>query len=139
MSTPYEGFDTLIGLRLVSVTADEVVGTLEVTPALHQPYGLLHGGVMCSIVETLGSVGGAAWFGDRGQVVGSNNSTHLLRAVREGILTATATPVHRGRSQQLWTVDVRDEQPRLVGQGQLRLANLPADPAPASSDPAPAS
>lgn len=124
-SYAYDGFDSLIGLTLTSVTADEVVATLEVRPPLLQPYGLLHGGVLCSVVETLGSVGGATWFGERGQVVGTSNHTNFLRAVREGVLTAVATPIHRGRSQQLWTVDVRDEQARLVAKGELRVANLP--------------
>ena len=78
----YEGFDRTIGLQITSAGADEVTATIEVTPALLQPYGLLHGGVLCSVVETLGSVGGAVWFGDRGNVVGVNNSTHFLRAVR---------------------------------------------------------
>lgn len=123
-SSPYDGFDRLLGLTLTSVTADEVVATLEVRPPLLQPYGLLHGGVLCSVVETLGSVGGATWFGDRGHVVGTSNHTNFLRAVREGVLTAVATPVHRGRTQQLWTVDVRDEQQRLVAKGELRVANL---------------
>jgi uncharacterized protein (TIGR00369 family) len=57
-------------------------------------------------------------------VVGVNNSTDFLRAVTEGRLTATATPVHRGRSQQLWQVAVTDEQDRLVARGQVRLQNL---------------
>jgi len=125
----YGGFDALIGLEITSVTGDEVRAVLPVRPELHQPYGLLHGGVLCSIVETLGSVGGAAWFGDRGKVVGTANHTNLLRAVREGTLTAVATPVHRGRSQQLWSVEVRDEQDRLVAQGELRVANLAAEQA----------
>ena len=55
-----QGFDQLIGLDITSAGADEVRATLVVTPELLQPYGLLHGGVLCSIVETLGSVGGAA-------------------------------------------------------------------------------
>ena len=121
----YEGFDKTIGLQITSATADEVVATIEVTPALLQPYGLLHGGVLCSVVETLGSVGGAVWFGDRGNVVGVNNSTHFLRAVREGTLTAVARPVHRGASQQLWRVEIRDAQEQLVATGDLRVANLP--------------
>jgi 1,4-dihydroxy-2-naphthoyl-CoA hydrolase len=123
-SFAYDGFDTLLGLQIVSATEDEVVGRLEVRPELLQPYGLLHGGVLCSVVETLGSVAGATWFGDRGTVVGTSNHTNFLRAVREGVLTATATPIHRGRTQQLWTVDVRDEQDRLVAKGELRVANL---------------
>lgn len=120
----YDGFDKHLGLEIVSATQDEVVGRFEITPQLLQPYGLLHGGVLCSVVETLGSVAGAVWFGERGNVVGTSNHTNFLRAVREGVLTGTATPIHRGRSQQLWTVDIRDEQGRLVAKGELRVANL---------------
>lgn len=126
------GFDQLIGLDLTSVDADEVRATLVVTPDLLQPYGLLHGGVLCSVVETLGSVGGATWFGERGNVVGTSNHTNLLRSARDGDrLQAVATPVHRGRTSQLWSVEVRDERDKLVATGQLRVANLPAQEAPA--------
>jgi uncharacterized protein (TIGR00369 family) len=120
----YDGFDRHLGLQIRSVTADEARAVLTVRPDLLQPYGLLHGGVLCSVVETVGSVGGAAWFGDRGHVVGTSNHTNFLRGVREGTLTAVAIPIHRGRSQQLWSVDIRDEQERLVAKGELRLANL---------------
>ena len=126
-SFDYDGFDRLLGLQILSATEDEVVGRFEVRPELLQPYGLLHGGVLCSVVETVGSVAGAVWFGDRGHVVGTSNHTNFLRAVREGVLTATATPIHRGRTQQLWSVDVRDEQERLVAKGELRVANLPKE------------
>jgi uncharacterized protein (TIGR00369 family) len=78
-------------------------------------------------VESSASVGAAAWFGERGRVVGVSNSTDFFRAVTEGELTATAVPVHRGRSQQVWRVTIKDEQDRLVAQGQVRLQNL-ADP-----------
>jgi uncharacterized protein (TIGR00369 family) len=123
----YDGFDRLIGLELTSIAPDEVRASLVVTPELLQPYGLLHGGVLCSVVETLGSVGGAAWYGERGHVVGTSNHTNLLRSARDGaVLQAVATPVHRGRTQQLWTVDVRDEADRLIARGQLRVANLPS-------------
>ena len=122
----YEGFDRLIGLELSAVGPDEVRASLVVTPELLQPYGLLHGGVLCSVVETLGSAGGATWFADRGKVVGTSNHTDLLRSAHEGdVLQAVATPVHRGRTQQLWTVDVRDESDRLIARGQRRVANLP--------------
>ena len=120
----YDGFDKLIGLTVTSASQDEVTARFEVRPELLQPYGLLHGGVLCSVVETVGSVAGATWFGDRGHVVGTSNHTNFLRAVREGVLTAVATPIHRGRTQQLWSVDIRDEQERLVAKGELRVANL---------------
>jgi uncharacterized protein (TIGR00369 family) len=120
----YDGFDKVLGLELLEADGDRVTGRLSVQPHLHQPYGIVHGGVYCSVVETTASVAGALWFGDRGNVVGVSNHTDFLRAVREGVLDVEALPVHRGRTQQLWQVTVKDEQGRLVAQGQVRLANI---------------
>ena len=99
----------------------------KVRPELHQPSGILHGGVYCTVVETVGSMGGTLWLGDRGSVVGVSNQTDFLRAVREGELIAVGTPVHRGRSQQLWQVEITDAEGRLVSRGQVRLQNLTRD------------
>lgn len=119
---PVSGFDALVGLSFDEVTKDGVTASFEVHPGLHQPYGILHGGVLCSVVESVGSVSGAAWYG--GAVVGTSNHTNFLRATRSGRLTARSTPLHRGKTQQLWDVDITDEQGLLVAKGQLRLANL---------------
>ena len=114
-----------LGLELVEMSGDRVVATWEALPKLHQPYGIVHGGVHCSVVETLASIAGALWLGDRGQVVGVNNNTDFFRAVTDGGLTSTATPLHRGRSQQLWVVEtVTDADGRLAARGQVRLQNL---------------
>ncbi|WP_018253080.1 PaaI family thioesterase [Salinispora mooreana] len=121
---PNDGFVTLLGLSYDEVGADRVVLRWQVRPELHQPYGIQHGGVYCSVVETAASFGGAAWLGDRGRVVGVSNQTDFLRAVRSGELTAVGTPVHRGRSQQLWQVEITDGDDRLVARGQVRLQNL---------------
>jgi 1,4-dihydroxy-2-naphthoyl-CoA hydrolase len=118
------GFDGVVGLQLLTADGDRVTARLPIAAHLHQPYGIVHGGVYCSAVETTASVGGALWFGDRGHVVGVSNHTNFLRAVREGVLDVEATPVHRGRTQQLWQVTVRDEQDRLVARGEVRLANI---------------
>jgi uncharacterized protein (TIGR00369 family) len=120
-------FVEFLGLEFTEATGDRVVATWAVRPDLHQPFGILHGGVHCSVVETLASVGGALWFGERGQVVGVNNSTDFLRATRDGALTSTGTPVHRGRSQQLWLVETVDDDGRMVARGQVRLQNLPTE------------
>ncbi|GAB3059982.1 PaaI family thioesterase [Micromonospora schwarzwaldensis] len=120
------GFVALLGLELDEVSADRVVIRWRVRPELHQPYGIQHGGVYCSVVETAASVGGSLWLGDRGRVVGVSNQTDFLRAVRDGELTAVGTPVHRGRSQQLWLVEITDGDARLVARGQVRLQNLTA-------------
>lgn len=121
---PTSGFDATIGLEYTEVTPDRVRAQWTVTPTLHQPAGIQHGGVYCSVVESVASVAGTAWIGDRGHVVGVNNNTDFLRATREGTLTAEGTPVHRGRTQQLWKVCITDEQGKLVAQGQVRLANI---------------
>ncbi|GAB3340114.1 PaaI family thioesterase [Micromonospora halotolerans] len=118
------GFVALLGLKFDEVSGDRVVIRWQVRPELHQPYGIQHGGVYCSVVETAASIGGALWLGDKGKVVGVSNQTDFLRAVRDGELTAVGTPIHRGRSQQLWLVEITDEGGRLVSRGQVRLQNL---------------
>ena len=79
------------------------------------------------MIETLASVGAAMWMGERGKVVGVNNNTDFYRAVREGTLTSTATPLHRGRSQQVWLVETVDEDGKVAARGQVRLQNLYPD------------
>lgn len=99
-----------------------------VTPGLHQPMGIVHGGVWCSMVESLASVSAFLWLTENGggNVVGVNNNTDFLRAVTEGAVFGTSEPIHRGRRQQLWLVTIRDESERLVARGQVRLQNLEA-------------
>lgn len=117
-------FNESLGLRLTRADGDEVSVTWTASTAMHQPHGIVHGGVHCSVVETLASVGAALWLGDRGRVVGVSNSTDFFRAVSEGDLSSVGRPIHRGRSQQVWVVETRDDQDRLVARGQVRLQNL---------------
>ncbi|MEU4681491.1 PaaI family thioesterase [Micromonospora sp. NPDC023737] len=124
MPDPTGGFVALLGLKFDEVSGDRVVIRWQVRPELHQPFGIQHGGVYCSVVETAASVGASVWLGDRGTVVGVSNQTDFLRAVRDGELTAVGTPIHRGRSQQLWQVEITDGDERLVARGQVRLQNL---------------
>ena len=122
------GFIKLVGLRIEQASGDRVVLTCPVTPDLHQPFGLVHGGVYATLAETAASVAGALWFGDRGKVVGVSNHTDFLRAVRSGELRAEATPLSRGRTTQLWQVEVADEQGRLIAHAKVRLQNLSEAP-----------
>jgi 1,4-dihydroxy-2-naphthoyl-CoA hydrolase len=118
---PYAKF---LGLEIDSADGDEVTAHWTVRPDLLQPYGIVHGGVHCSVVETLASLGAALWLDDRGKVVGVSNSTDFFRAATEGRLRATARPLHRGRSQQVWVVEIIDDQGRMISRGQVRLQNL---------------
>ncbi len=113
-----------LGLEFVSASGERVEARWTAGEKHHQPYGIVHGGVHASVVETLGSVGAAAWFGDRGQCVGVSNSTDFFRAVRNGEMLSVATPVHQGRSQQVWVVETHDAEGRLVSRGQLRVQNI---------------
>ena len=122
------GFIKLVGLRIEQASGDRVVLTCPVTPDLHQPFGLVHGGVYATLAETAASVAGALWFGDRGKVVGVSNHTDFLRAVRRGELRAEATPLARGRTTQLWQVEIGDEQGRLVAHAKVRLQNVSEAP-----------
>ncbi|WP_442891613.1 PaaI family thioesterase [Dietzia sp.] len=119
-----ETLGTTLGFEYVEVSPDRVVLTVAVTEKLQQPHGIIHGGVYASIGEEVASVGGQVWLGEKGHVVGTNNNTDFLRSASTGTLTATGTPVHRGRSQQLWRTDIVDQDGRLIATSQVRLANL---------------
>jgi uncharacterized protein (TIGR00369 family) len=122
-----EGWVTTMGLRLVRATRDEVTGEIEIRPIHHQAYGIVHGGVYAGIVETLASVGAAIDALSRGQsVVGLENHTTFLRAVRSGKLQASAKPLTRGRRTQVWEGTVHDEEGRMVAKGSVRLLVLDA-------------
>jgi len=125
------GLDRTLGFTYDEVSGDRVVVSWTVDERHLQPYGIVHGGVHCSVVESTASIGAAVWFADRGQVVGVNNNTNFLRAAKPGDrLTATATPLHRGRLQQLWLVEIVDDSGRHIARGEVRLQNLPTADAP---------
>src|SRR5437660_9840634 len=98
-----------MGIVILTASADEVTCEIEIAEKHHQGYGIVHGGVHCGVVETLASIGAAIVAHPRGQrVVGLENNTSFVRAVRSGKLTATAKPVTRGRPSQLWEAWIRD-------------------------------
>lgn len=120
------GLFQMLGFRMAEATADRVVLEWTVTSDHHQPYGIVHGGAHCAAVESSASIGAALWFADRGQVVGVSNRTDFLRAVSDGVLRATATPIDRSDTMQLWLVEICDDSERLVARGEVRLQNLSA-------------
>lgn len=120
-------FDTELGLRFTELSPDGARAQLDVTPKLLQPMGLVHGGVYCSMIESMASVSAYTWLnakGDGGNVVGVNNNTDFLRSIGSGRVYGSAEPIHRGRRQQLWLVTITDDNDRVVARGQVRLQNL---------------
>ena len=124
-----KGFDTELGLTYLEIGPDGGRAQLKIADKLLQPYGIVHGGVYCSIVESLASVSAAVWLADNGggNVVGVNNNTDFLRAISSGTVTAVSTPIHRGRRQQLWQITITDDNDKLVARGQVRLQNMPPE------------
>ena len=117
-----------MGIVILSATPDEVSCEWDVTEKHHQGYGIVHGGMHCGVIETLASVGAAVVARPRGQrVVGLENNTSFIRAVRSGKLHAVARPVTRGRTTQVWEAWIRDDQEQLVAQGRVRLLCVDED------------
>jgi len=119
---PFPGLDGHIGLLIDELGPQRVVGHVDLDARHHQPHGIVHGGVYCSIVETIGSMGGSMAVLEGRIVVGVNNNTHFLASMSEGRVVAVGTPISVGRTQQLWNVEItRESDGRLVAVGQLRL------------------
>jgi uncharacterized protein (TIGR00369 family) len=113
------------GLEVTQLGADRVEGFIELGPGHHQPWGIVHGGVYATAIETAASLGAAVAASEHGLVpVGVNNNTNFVRSMKAGRVNVVATPVQQGRSQQLWEVRVSDEDNRLVAIGQVRLQNI---------------
>lgn len=123
-NVPLAGFIAELGLQVLEITPDRVVGELTVEDRLRNAQGNLHHGALSSAVETLASVAAAAWFEGRGQVVGVENATSFHEEVRDGKLTVVAEPVDRQDSRQQWWVQIRSGD-RLVASGQVNLVNGP--------------
>jgi 1,4-dihydroxy-2-naphthoyl-CoA hydrolase len=116
----------VIGLRWDRISRDRGEAHFDAHESLHQPSGIVHGGVWCAVVESMASVCGAITVLPRGLVcVGAHNATDFLRPHREGRVLGVATPIHVGRTQQLWQVELsRESDGKALARGQVRLANV---------------
>jgi 1,4-dihydroxy-2-naphthoyl-CoA hydrolase len=120
-------------LRLLEIEFDErgptrVTGSVAADERHHQPWGLIHGGLYTTVIETFATTGAFEAVKDQGmQAVGVSNLTDFVRPHRKGRLTVEATPIHQGRTQQLWQVEIRrPDDHKLVARGQVRLQNIAA-------------
>lgn len=117
------GLADTLGIELVELTPERVVATMPVDDRTRQPFGILHGGASVALAETAVSLG--AWLNiDREQqaAVGLEINANHVRAVESGTVRVVATPLHRGRTTQLWSAEIRDDQERLVCISRCTLA-----------------
>ena len=112
------------GFEVSDATGSRVTGHVDLGPDQHTPWGVVHGGVYCTVIESAASIGASAAVADRGQfAVGVNNQTDFLRPHVAGRLDVRATPIQQGRTLQLWLVEVTNGDGKTVARGQVRLIN----------------
>ena len=118
----------VLGIEEVSATPDKVVLKLPVTSRVHQPFGLLHGGVSALLAESAASYGGAMSVPEGKSVVGIELNASHLRPMSEGTLFATATPVRTGRTVQVWAIALTDDEGRAICEARCTLAVIDLPP-----------
>ncbi|HZO21531.1 MAG TPA: hotdog fold thioesterase, partial [Steroidobacteraceae bacterium] len=112
-----------IGIRVAEVGPDYVRATMPVNPQTHQPMGVLHGGASVALAETVGSLAASLCVDPQKHVcLGQEINANHIRPVSSGIVTATARPYHLGNRSQVWHIEIRDEQDRLVCVSRLTMA-----------------
>ena len=118
-------FVNAAGLQVDSVSPHRVAGHIDLDERHHTPWGIVHGGVYTTAVESAASIGASAAVADHGQVaVGLTNTTHFLRSVTAGRVVVEAVALNQGRTQQLWQVDVTDGSGKRLAHGEVRLQNV---------------
>jgi 1,4-dihydroxy-2-naphthoyl-CoA hydrolase len=121
-------FMALLDIEFEERSPTRVAGSVAADERHHQPWGLVHGGLYTTVIETFATTGAYEAVKDQGQMaVGVTNVTDFLRPHRTGRLAVLATPIQQGRTQQLWQVEIRrPEDQKLVARGQVRLQNIDA-------------
>ena len=110
--------DDKLGIRITDYNPDRLVATMPVA-GNEQPFGLLHGGASCALMETIGSWAGALHAGPDKQVVGIELNASYLRGATSGVVTAVCTPVRRGRTLSTFLIQVTDDEGRPTASGRL--------------------
>jgi 1,4-dihydroxy-2-naphthoyl-CoA hydrolase len=115
------------GFQVTEISGTRVSGHVDLGPDQHTPWGVVHGGVYCTVIESAASIGASVAVADRGQfAVGVNNQTDFLRPMTEGRIDVVAEPIQQGRTLQLWLVTLtRADDGKTVARGQVRLQNVP--------------
>jgi uncharacterized protein (TIGR00369 family) len=115
-----------LGMRFEVIEPTRVIGSMELGPDHHTPWGVVHGGAYTTAIESAATVGASLAVLDRGQfAVGVNNNTDFIRPIVNGRVQVVAEAIHQGATQQLWQVTIRRSDGKTVARGQVRLQNVP--------------
>ncbi|MDQ6738404.1 MAG: hotdog fold thioesterase [Gemmatimonadota bacterium] len=120
------GMPDVLGIELTELSPTRVVATMPVDDRTRQPFGLLHGGASVALAETVASLGAFANIdAEKFAAVGLEINANHLRAKKDGIVTATAVPVHVGRTTHVWSIQIVDEAGRQICVSRCTLAIVP--------------
>ena len=120
------GLASALGIEIVRIDDHGVVATMPVDARTHQPFGILHGGASIALAETVASIGALSRIDhERFVAVGQEINGNHLRAKSEGVVTATATPIHLGRSSHVWSIEIKDEAGKMVCISRCTMAIVP--------------
>ena len=115
-----------VGLKWVEIGDDFLKLSMPVNATTKQPYGFLHGGASCVLAETIGSIGSALVIDmEKYFCVGLEINANHLRSVSDGVVTATAKPLHLGKSTHVWDIKIHDDKERLFCVSRLTVAIIP--------------
>lgn len=114
-----------LGIEIIEVKEDKVIGRMPVGPKVYQPNGVLHGGATVALAETVGSIASFLFLkGEDVQVRGIDIAANHVKGIREGYVYATASLLHLGKTLQLWNIPVTNEQGELISQVKLSTIAL---------------
>jgi 1,4-dihydroxy-2-naphthoyl-CoA hydrolase len=113
-----------LGIEFLEVGDDFIRARVPVDRRTVQPYGLLHGGVSVTLAETLGSCGAAYSVPEGHRAVGLEINANHLKGTSEGWVTGIARPLHRGRSTQVWQIELRNDAGELTCMSRITMAML---------------
>ena len=117
--------DTL-DISYVDVGGDFITAKMPVTPKVHQPDGVLHGGAMVALAESVGSVAAYVFVDrDKYMIRGLEISANHVKSISEGYVYGRATAIHKGRTTQLWQIRITDEEDNLISLVKLTTVSLP--------------
>jgi 1,4-dihydroxy-2-naphthoyl-CoA hydrolase len=122
-SLPSRGLPDALGIEIVELSGQRVVATMPVDQRTRQPFGILHGGASVALAETVASLGASAAVDpERFVAVGMEINANHIRPKADGVVRATATPIHVGAKTHVWAIEIVDERDRLVCVSRCTLA-----------------
>jgi uncharacterized protein (TIGR00369 family) len=114
-----------LGIEFMEVTDDSIVARMPVTPKVHQPDGVLHGGASVALAESVGSAGAMIFLEEEHvQIRGIEIAANHVKSVKSGFVYAKAKILHKGRTTQLWHIPITNEENQLVSLVKLTTITL---------------